>query len=704
MNRILKILLGVVAGIVLLAVIAAVLLPLVYDTEDLKRTLETRISKQTGRELRIAGDLDFSVFPWLAVAVDELSLSNAPGFGDQPFARVGQARIGVALLPLLRKELVADEITLIGLELDLAVDASGRSNWEDLVSEEPAAEPAPDGGPFSSQQIAGLNIREANIVLRDQQAGTHYVLSGLDLQTGALGGSGPVPVELSARLEDRVADSVMDVALTARARADLDAERYDFEDLELKLDLADAGDSLILTAPSVSADLAAQTLAIDAFTAKIAGLQASGGLKGRNILDEASLSGRLATGEFSPKAVMAALGMEAPVTADPGVLGRARLESAFDGSAAALSLQGLVLELDDSRLSGTFGVSDFDQPRVRFDLAVDSIDLDRYLAPAAEEESDEDVALPTEAVRGVDVQGTLRAAKLRLAGLDLSEATVGVNVREGRLRLNPLTAGFYGGTYSGDVTLDGAGEVPVLSLDENVESIVFQRLLGDLAATDRLSGTALGHLRASGRGDTLDAMLGSLDGELNLRLDEGALEGVNIWYEIRKGLALFQGRPAPAAEPDRTVFSRLQFDAAIDGGVLRTRELIGELPFLTLTGDGTIDLAAQKVDLDLIAAVRNMPELAQDPLTAELKGKSMPLSIRGPLTGPGISVDWQSMLKTKAQEKILEKLLGDEQEQPAAEGESTEKSESDQRKDAARDLLRGLLGDKKKDEGSDDGN
>jgi hypothetical protein len=82
----------------------------------------------------------------------------------------------------------------------------------------------------------------------------------------------------------------------------------------------------------------------------------------------------------------------------------------------------------------------------------------------------------------------------------------------------------------------------------------------------------------------------------------------------------------------------------------------------------------------------------------------MPLSIRGPLTGPGISVDWQSMLKTKAQEKILEKLLGDEQEQPAAEGESTEKSESDQRKDAARDLLRGLLGDKKKDEGSDDGN
>ena len=98
MKRIFKILLGLIGGIIVLMIVAAVVLPLIYDKEDLEKMISAEVQKRTGRELSIDGELDFSVFPWLAVEVSDLSLSNAEGFGDQPFARIGQARVGVALI------------------------------------------------------------------------------------------------------------------------------------------------------------------------------------------------------------------------------------------------------------------------------------------------------------------------------------------------------------------------------------------------------------------------------------------------------------------------------------------------------------------------------------------------------------------------------------------------------------------------------
>ena len=92
-------------------------MPMIYDKEDLKKTIASEVQKQTGRELSIDGALDFSVFPWLAVEVSDLSLSNVEGFGDQPFARIGQARVGVALIPLFRKKVTVDHITLDGSNL-----------------------------------------------------------------------------------------------------------------------------------------------------------------------------------------------------------------------------------------------------------------------------------------------------------------------------------------------------------------------------------------------------------------------------------------------------------------------------------------------------------------------------------------------------------------------------------------------------------
>ncbi len=707
MKKFLKILLGLVVALVLLIVLAGFLLPYFYDKDDLKEAISAEVHDRTGRTLTINGDLDFSVFPWLAIEVNDLALGNAPGFSDQDQAQIGRARIGVALMPLLHKQISVDEVTLENLQLSLEVNKKGQNNWDDLASAETPPED-PDKGPgmFSSKRVAGLNIRDANIEYRDNKSGEHYRLGGFSLKTGALGDGKPVPLALLSSFEDVTGGSRVDVELMAVAAIDLQAERYTLDnvDLTVNLDLEGQKQSIHILAPLLELDLAAQTLRLPEYTGELANIRADGTLSVDKILDGPVFNGRLNIAEFSPVKLMQALSMEPPATTDPEVLQRAEFNAELSGSSTQLTLQGFELQLDQSRITGQLSVANFDRPKVGFSLAVDEIDLDRYMEPADGEAAgaSEDIAMPKDELRDLEVQGDLQVGSLKMAGLEFSDARVGVALTGGRLRLHPLEAGFYGGSYTGDVVLDGAGAVPVLSLDEKIDAISFQRLVADLVESESLSGEAKGHVRLSGRGNTSDEVLGSLQGDLGLTLTEGALEGINIWYEIRRGMALYKGLPAPEPEPKRTVFSRMQVAGNVEGGVVTTRELIGELPFLTFRGNGAIDLGQSQIDLGLVAEIRNAPELAEDPLASGLKGKSLPFKISGPLDAPSLSVDWGNLLKGEATDLILKKIgLGSTEDQAdTAEADSTEagQEEGSSKKpleETAKSVLSGLL--RKKD-------
>ena len=213
-------------------------------------------------------------------------------------------------------------------------------------------------------------------------------------------------------------------------------------------------------------------------------------------------------------------------------------------------------------------------------------------------------------------------------------------------------------------------------------------------------------MRLNGRGAKSSEVLRSLNGELGLSLTEGALEGINIWYEIRHGMALYKGLEPPPAEPNRTVFSRMQLDATVADGVVTTRDLVAELPFLNLRGDGAVDLGQSSVNLSLVASVSNAPELANDPTSAELKGKSLPFKVKGSLDAPSVSVDWEALLKGEAAKMLMNKLgLGPAaapEDSAGTDGEQETASSEDQLIEAAKgamfDLLRGKEKDKDKDE------
>ena len=141
------------AVLVILIAAATLILPRLIDPGMVRDRIGALVKDKTGRELVIAGDIGWSVFPWLGVEIADVRLANAAGFGAQPFAEIAAVQARVKLLPLLRKEVEMSTVVLDGLAIHLVRAKDGRSNWDDLIK--PASPAKAQEKRSSSTDIAG---------------------------------------------------------------------------------------------------------------------------------------------------------------------------------------------------------------------------------------------------------------------------------------------------------------------------------------------------------------------------------------------------------------------------------------------------------------------------------------------------------------------------------------------------------------------
>ena len=115
--RALKIAGYVVGALIALIVVAVTLIVLFVDPNDYRDDIAAAVETRTGRKLTLSGDLKLSVFPWIALETGAATLSDAPGFGDEPFVSIDGARVSVKLLPLLRGQLEIGKVKLDGARI-----------------------------------------------------------------------------------------------------------------------------------------------------------------------------------------------------------------------------------------------------------------------------------------------------------------------------------------------------------------------------------------------------------------------------------------------------------------------------------------------------------------------------------------------------------------------------------------------------------
>ena len=270
------------------------------------------------------------------------------------------------------------------------------------------------------------------------------------------------------------------------------------------------------------------------------------------------------------------------------------------------------------------------------------------------------VEIPAELIRALDVRGNLTVGSAMLSGLEFENVELGLTVADGNLRMHPISADFFEGEYDGDVRINAAGDVPSLSVNENIRGVSLGSLARAMFDQENITGTINGSFRLGGRGASLAAVQRDLDGTISMELVDGALEGTDIWYEVRKARALIrQEEPPEPTLPARTEFSNARIAGPVSDGVFRNDELFAELPFMRLNGSGTVNLPTSAIDYRVTARFLDKPEFASSATPKEIRDftkAEIPIRISGTLVEPSVVPDIEGYLKKEAQKKIEEEF------------------------------------------------
>jgi hypothetical protein len=78
---------------------------------------------------------------------------------------------------------------------------------------------------------------------------------------------------------------------------------------------------------------------------------------------------------------------------------------------------------------------------------------------------------------------------------------------------------------------------------------------------------------------------------------------------------------------------------------------------MDVTGHGSLGLVEQKLDYELEAKLTGRVAIQNCQTMQNLVGDSIPLKIKGTVTEPSITPDFSKILKSKAKEKLGDKLL-----------------------------------------------
>ncbi len=622
MKKALMILAILVGSLLGLLIILAVTLTLVFDPNQYKGKISEAVKEKTGRELRIDGKLSWTFFPWIGIETGRLEFANAPGFGAEPFARIDGAGAKVELLPLLRKQITIDTIFLDGLKLNLARNAAGKTNWDDLTTpskvEKPTEKPAPgkESG-IGGLSINKLDIRQADVTWKDQTSGAQYAVHNLDLKTGKIIGNKPVDTELSFDLESGQPP--------VRVRVKL--------------------------ATQMSLDLETQKLDVTRFTLSVGDFTLLANFKGTHVFDAPAIDGSLEIAAFSPRALMDKLGIKFETT-DKKALDKLALKTNFSATADRVELNDLAIDLDGSRLSGSLAVRHFAKPAYQFDLSLDQIDVDRYLPPTAppaasgskpgSEPPAKPVEVPLSALRALAVQGKFRVLQLKAMNLRSSDALIQVTADNGLITLGPNQARLYSGKYAGRTTLDVRGKTPVLAIDESISGVELEPLLKDALRFDKFTGVANLNAKVSAQGLDANQVKETLNGTATFAVQNGAIKGIDLkkmadTIEAAKRDKTYQKLTELSPQPsDATRFSLLGGTAQIKNGVVQNNDLKVQSPnLLNVTGKGSADLPRETLNYTITVG-------------------SFPIIIDGPFAKLRYRPDWNAILKAKVEEKESE--------------------------------------------------
>ncbi|MBN1378807.1 MAG: AsmA family protein [Gammaproteobacteria bacterium] len=704
-----------IAILVLFILSAMIAVAVLVDPNDYKDQLTEAVFKATGRNLHIDSDIKLSVFPWLGLELNQVSLDNPPDFSDQYFAQMQRLNIKVALLPLLALKVRVGEIQLKGLRVNLERRIDGLNNWDDLIADSDGtttteAPAAADKGQVTQPSalavkeffVGGIDIEDAQITWRDAKENTLTQIEYFNLETGAIRAGDVTTFGLRLALRNETPKVIAGIEMSGVAGFDLVAQRYSLDKLKLNIKASGAvvpgnDQDVAVKVSALSADLEQQTLKIDSLEFETKEISTTLKLDAKNILSEKIvINGDIALSILSIRSLLTRMAQPVPLTADKESLGRLELNSKFKGGLDALDLKDFRLEIDGSALTGEIAVQSFSTPAYRYKLNLDQLNADRYLPPSLSEEVGDQVAMgevnlpvnsiepelpvPVEMLRDLNATGEFQIGAMQIMNLKLSAIDTRLNAKNGLVELKPLKIKLYEGGYDGSFVLDVTGKSPLYNMQFKLAGVQAGSLMQDYMGKRWIDGGVNLDSDITTYGTTVDQLTRGLGGDLSFAFSDGKLNGINLAESIREVKAKLDRTAYQKQDVlQQTEFGKLSGTAVVKEGVISNADLKLEAkPHIFVEGQGSIDLVNESI-LYLLETSYFENDSDKNPDYA-------PVRIKGAFSGPKISIDWQ-----RIKDRALEKKKAELKNEKSAEVEVKKKEAEEKLKKKAEDKKKDLL-------------
>ncbi len=437
----------------------------------------------------------------------------------------------------------------------------------------------------------------------------------------------------------------------------------------LRLDLVVAGNQIANSPQTISLNantvmnLDDDSIEVENFSLNGLGLNMSGNLSANNISENLTYTGKLAVPEFNARNFLQQLNQPMPETSDAAVLKKLAMNMDFNGTSNSAEIEKLTVALDDTTLKGTFAIQDFAKQTTRFTLDIDAIDADRYLpaeaTTATPTQSAESAPLEVDALKTLDVQGSINIGALTMSGLQMKDIVVAVNAAGGELALNPVSASLYDGSFKSDMLLNVNGAEPTATVNTTLSGINLGPLLQDFMDATYLTGKGNIQLGLAGRGADITSIKRNLNGSGSIKLEDGVLEGVDVSGVLGSIETMIRSkRIGSLPQGGQTAFNNFSATLDIHNGVVNSNDLLIEAPGWKVNGAGTlVDLGNDSINYNLVATVE--PSTAtSNAETFDIGGYSLPIACKGNINSPSCLPDAKQIL-TAAVGNEVQRRLGD---------------------------------------------
>jgi len=170
MNKIPRWLIVSVGLLLVLPLAGAAVLKAVFPPERLREIAVPQLESRLGRDVSLRS-VKLKVFPYIAIRLQDVAVSNPPGFSDSPTIQLDALDLRLELLPLFRKQFELSQVRLIGPILRYEVAADGTNNIAGILHADSDAEVADRPGSGARFDIKDLIVANGGILYRDAQSG-----------------------------------------------------------------------------------------------------------------------------------------------------------------------------------------------------------------------------------------------------------------------------------------------------------------------------------------------------------------------------------------------------------------------------------------------------------------------------------------------------------------------------------------------------